>query len=166
MSVRLALLAPLLAAAPLPQSHPATRVLDCRLPYTQADALMRSLAPLTTRDWSRPKVTDLTLSYAPAGVEALGAPASGVVRTTFQDRHQIEQSFAARVPLDYATAVQRMLTRYGQAKCQTQSVRGSVRQCLIHLRMDSDPPGFDVDVQVGERAGLVQFECLYGDLKH
>jgi hypothetical protein len=163
----IATLAALSTAAPAPDARDdVANLLGCTLALAAADIAVARLVPLRTRDDSKPGVYDLNLVYDSAGAQILGMPTRGMVRSTYITARQTEHAFASFVDVPYEQARARLLKGYGQEKCYQGSERVGARRCLVHLRFDTGPEAFDVDVQVGERNNKVQFECLYGDLPH
>lgn len=165
--IRAAFAALLLAspAASAPGGPVLTRLLACDLPLDAATKLAATLNPLRSRDDSYPDVSDINLVYAPDGAQVLGVPVKGVVYSVYRSRMQREWAFAARLTISLADASSRLLAQYHRPRCDTDSAPSGYPVCQLHLRTDPGS-GMDVDVQVGERLGNIQFECLYGDLPH
>ncbi|MDF7773807.1 hypothetical protein P1X14_00985 [Sphingomonas sp. AOB5] len=160
-----AMLFPVLA--PLQDSAALTRVLACQLPVTEAIELARKVPVHRSRDDSESGAIETTNFYSGAGVTVLGMPVRSAASSIFIEDRMTEIAFAARLDGTFADMSALLLRHYRASQClSTQSPRGAP-VCLLHLRSETlEDTLLDVDVQISEVGGRVQFECLYGTNGH
>lgn len=156
----------LVAAAPVQPASPFTRILECELSLADAARATDTLEVRRARDDSSDDAVEQTFQYDPQGTTILGVAALSVGRSNYVSPKQVEYSFAAAVGTSFDDLSARLLRRYGRTHCESKKSPRGVRVCLLHLRTDTGPEGFDVDIQTSEFAGRAQIECLYGDLPH